>query len=124
MAIIAAEMGVVGGRDRHPVNLVAHRLEHFPVILEGLRVRILRLRLRQRAAVDVADGDDVGQLGGIGDVAVALAPHADRGEIELLGRLVLPDGEAGQHDAPGGDRGGLEEATAILRDHGGVPGWE
>ncbi len=107
---------VVGRADGHGVDALAHLVEHLAVVVVLLGVRDTSARPAfERVLVDVADGDDVAEAGGVARVAVALAAHADAGEVDpLVRRLALCESVfcgrgAEARGADAGDSGGADE---------------
>src|SRR5262249_48644909 len=79
--------------------------------------------LAERVAVHVAQGDDVAELAGVGDVAGALAADADPGEPEPVVAPGDPGGRAGLggEEVPGRRGGGEEPAAGHGAGHRGSP---
>ncbi len=88
-------MVVVGNRHADGVNVLAHLVEHLTPVVEDLEGLGLPAFLISPSffvgvlAVDVADRDEIGELGDLRAVAVALAADADPRDVDaFVGRLL------------------------------------
>src|SRR5262249_41834737 len=116
---------VVWRADRDSIDLLAQLVEHFAVVVEllhGPEGEFARLRLHvgkpvQVLIVDVADGNEVADLGRLLRVTVALAADADGSDVEAFQRRLFLFGrttDAAGHPETQARRGALlEEITTI-----------
>ncbi len=101
-------VGVIGRGDGDGVDLLAHLVEHLAEVGELSGLGVLGGFGVEALLVDVADGDEVGVLGGLLAVAVAFAADADAGEVDPLvggfaGKFVGPGLAAGNPNAGAGE---------------------
>jgi hypothetical protein len=109
---------VVGRADRDGIDALAHLVEHLAIIVVPLGIGIFLGRLVEGLVVDVADGDHVARLAGVARVALALASHADAGEVDLfVGRLAFLRLRAAGDPESRARHGGREQEVATI---GGV----
>ena len=125
-------VAVIGDADGHRVDLVAHLVEHFAIVVEHLD-RVVDLSpalelvafLVEMAIVDIAQRDDVAIAGRIIRVAGALPVDADATEIQLLERiLAVGSKRTGLAHPPGrAQQGGILEkiTTRRLVEHEWLP---
>src|SRR5579862_1033105 len=107
---------IVGDADGDAVDLLGHLVEHLAVVEVLLGLRELRPCLVVSLVVDVAEADDVAELGDVAHVAPTLASRADAGDADLgVGRLLLAvaDLATGDPESGGAHAGILEELAAI-----------
>ncbi|OQB38526.1 MAG: hypothetical protein BWY09_01315 [Candidatus Hydrogenedentes bacterium ADurb.Bin179] len=88
-------MGMVRRRDGNHVDIFAHLIEHFPVVLVAFRVRKKVKGLFGAAGIHIAQGNDVFLFIGH-DILCALAAHTDAGDIEFFIRGYLAGNNPGR----------------------------
>ncbi len=130
---------VVRRADGDGVDLLAHLVEHLAVVEVRFRVVLSLPRPRldlfgvaqvfqgvvEMVLVDVADGDNVAEFAGLGNVAVALAADADAGNADgFIGGPADARRQAGQREEAGaGDCRLLQECTPrVISTHDGPSG--
>ena len=74
---------MVRSADGQRVNLLAHLVEHFAEVEIAFGLRKFLSLFVEPIFVDVANRDNLAELAGLEDVAVALAADADSSKAEL-----------------------------------------
>ena len=118
-------VGVVGSSDEHGINVIRHRIEHFPEILEAFGLGEPVEAIRRTALIHIAEGHDVLARHGT-EIRPTLTTTADHRQSDFVGgglRIAL-----GSHDmrwdkleSKGGAGGGGNEGSAF---HDGLSDFE
>src|SRR5262249_46789392 len=107
-------------------DFLAHFVEHLAEIEVAFGVGEFLVLLVETCFVNVADGDDIAELAGVADVAVALAANADAGKADLLAwRVRCARGRAsvrGEEVTERGGASGQEEPSIDGPAHGKTSG--
>lgn len=73
---------VIRSADRDCVDALVHLLKHLAKIVVFLGLGKFPGLVVQRAVVDVAEGDNVAEVGGLVCIAVSFSAHTDAGDVD------------------------------------------
>src|SRR5260221_10851737 len=106
---------MIGRRHDHRIDLLLHLIEHLAKIRELLYIWKFLKRSRRPLRIDVAESDDVIVGSDLADVPLALAAHANSGDVKFFTGWSLAttghDMPRHDHESGNGGAGGAHELT-------------